>query len=91
MEASFDGGEIVTKPLKMQGPALHLNAKSDFGEIVIELLDPAGQVITVSKPIQRDALDIPVEWKREISKEALSLVKLHITLKNARLFALWCR
>jgi len=46
--------------------------------------------MAVSKPIQREALDIPVEWDRVVNKDALSPVKLRITLKNARLFALWC-
>src|SRR5262245_16802152 len=33
LEASFDGGEVRTKPLHLKGKQLHLNAESDFGEI----------------------------------------------------------
>ena len=33
LQPSFDGGEILTKPLKVAGSDLHVNAKSDFGEI----------------------------------------------------------
>jgi len=89
LQASFDGGRIVTKPLKLMGRTLHLNAKSDFGEILVELLDDAGRPITKSKPIQCDALDIIVDWEDGNLPEGGAPVRLRITLKNARLFALW--
>ena len=88
LEASFDGGEIVTKPVHLKGSTLHLNAKSDFGEIVVELLDANDQLLARSKLMQRDALDIPVEWTGELAR-LTEPVRLRITLKNARLFALW--
>ena len=89
LEASFDGGEIVTKPVKLNGATLRLNAKSDFGEIIVELLDASDKLLARSKPIQRDALDIPVEWTGDVERPP-ELVRLRIKLKNARLFALWC-
>jgi hypothetical protein len=88
LEASFNGGEILTKPVQLKG-RLHLNAKSDFGEIVIELLKPDGAVIAQSKPIQADALRIPVEWSSPV-EDLPEAVTLRIKLENARLFALWC-
>jgi hypothetical protein len=88
LEASFDGAEIVTKPVELKG-ALHLNAKSDFGEIVIELLNSDCKLIAQSKPIRRDALRVPVEW--QTAPEAVpSAAALRIKLQNAQLFALWC-
>jgi hypothetical protein len=90
LEASFDGGEILTKPLEMKGAALHLNAKSDFGEITIQLLDTNDKPLATSEPIRRDSLDIPVEWTAPVAKLP-GPVKLRIHLKNARIFALWCQ
>lgn len=90
LEASFDGGRIVTKPLKLQGSRLHLNAKSDFGQIVVEVLDAAGQTIAQSQPIQEDGLDIAVEWQEGSLENLETPVVLRITLRNALLFALWC-
>ena len=58
LEASFDGGEIVTKPMQLKGTTVHLNAQSNFGEIRVELLDANDKVFAQSKPIQEDALDI---------------------------------
>jgi hypothetical protein len=89
LEASFDGGEIVTRPMKLNGTTLHLNATSDFGEVIVELLDGDDHLLAISKPIQRDGLDIPVEWTASVVRP-IDEVKLRIKLKNARLFALWC-
>ena len=89
LEASFDGGEIVSKVMQLKGTTVHLNAKSDFGEIVIELLDANDKPLARSKPIQRDGLDIPVEWAEPVERLP-EFAKLRIHLKNARLFALWC-
>jgi hypothetical protein len=88
LESSFDGGEIVTKPLKLQGTALHLNAKADFGEMIVELRNPDGQQLAQSEAIRQDGLDIPVPWKGA-PQNPDGPVTLHIHLKNARLFALW--
>ncbi len=93
LEASFDGGEIVTRPLKLMGKSLHLNAKCDFGEIVIEALalgDPTGKPMARSKPVRRDGLDVAVEWAEGGLERTNAAVALRITLKNACLYALWC-
>src|SRR3954470_17402823 len=39
LEASFDGGEILTKPVLLKGGRLRLNGQSSFGQIVVELID----------------------------------------------------
>jgi len=91
LESSFDGGEVITKPLKLASPTLHLNAKSDFGEIVVELLNTDGKRLAQSRPIQRDGLDIPVEWNQTPALPSDAPVRLRLKLKNARLFALWCK
>jgi hypothetical protein len=91
LQASFDGGEILTKPLKLLGGNLHLNARSDFGEIQVEVLDLAGNSIAKSKTIRSDSLDILVEWKRGSLKDMKDPVLLKFSLKNACLFAIWCR
>jgi hypothetical protein len=89
LDGSFNGAEIVTKPVQLKGSTLHLNAKSDFGEIVVEMLDESGKVLARSKSIHSDALDIPVKWETDISQPS-GPVTLRIKLRNARLFALWC-
>lgn len=92
MGASFDGGTLVTTPVKLAGDTLHINAQSRFGGITIEVLDKQGKVIAESQPVACDALDIPVTWKTGDPRALRDKpVTLRITLKNALLFALWCR
>lgn len=88
--ASFDGGRIVTKPLKLQGGTLHLNAKADFGRIVVEAIGADGQTLARSKPICADGLDLPVAWEEGNLENVAGPVALRITIQNALLFALWC-
>ena len=90
LDASFDGGTILTKPLQLKGTSLHLNAKADFGEIVVEVLDADSKVAAESNPIAEDGLDIPVAWAEGELEGVTGPVTLRIILENARLFALWC-
>jgi hypothetical protein len=89
LAASFDGGAMVTKPVRIGGRTLHLNARSEFGAIVVEALDGNDQVICRSKPVQGDALDIPVEWESGTLPQG-RVVALRFSLKNAHVFAVWC-
>ena len=87
--ASYDGGQIGTKPLRLCGKELHLNAKADFGAIVVEALNMKGERIARSKPVERDGLDITVDWEQGSLEETRGPVVLNITLENALLFAFW--
>lgn len=89
LEASFDGGEIVTKPLRLKSSALRLNATSSFGEIRVEAVDAAGSVLARSRPVRADGLDLAVEWKEPFQAPD-GPVSLRFRLTNARIFALWC-
>ena len=88
--ASFDGGQVTTKPVKLAGKTLHVNARADFGKILVEMLDERGTTIARSIPIRRDALSIPVHWELDKVPAASQAVRLRITIENALLFALWC-
>ena len=88
LDASFDGGEIITKPLKFKGKRLHLNAKADFGEIMVDVLDSNGQSIARSKPVTCHSLDTLIEWQTGDLNDPNG--HLRITLKNACLYSLWC-
>ena len=90
LQASFDEGRITTRPLTLTGDNLHLNANSDFGRIVVEVLDTNGRSIAKSAPIAADGLDIPVTWEQGSPADAAGPVVLRITLANALLFSLWC-
>jgi hypothetical protein len=88
--ASFDRGVIVTKPVRLAGKRLHLNAKANYGEILVEVLGPGETVSAKSKWLIGDSLDLPVEWETGNLDAVSEPVSLRITLRNALLFALWC-
>lgn len=90
LQASFDGGTILTRPLQLQGKDLYLNAKSDFGSIVIEALGRDGQTLARSEPLRADQLRIPVSWSSGSLDGSAPPIQLRVTLKNAQLFAIWC-
>ena len=43
LEASWDGGEVVTRPVVLKTPRIRVNAAARFGEIRVDVLDPAGK------------------------------------------------
>jgi hypothetical protein len=90
LEASFDGGEIITRPMALGGNELHLNATSDFGEIVVEALDADGASMARSLPIREDSLDITVPWDGDGPWGIGGPLTLRFTLRNAQLYAIWC-
>jgi len=88
LEASFDGGTVITRPLRIAGTELYVNADSDFGQIVVEVLNGEGQVAAVSDPVVGDAVKLPVRWESG-ELPVNEPVRLRFTLRNARLFAVW--
>jgi len=87
LEGSFEKGQIVTKPLKLSGNALHLNLKASFGELIVELLDEQGNSIAKSKAIAEDSIDLPVQWEKEMNWPQVASLK--ISISNARLYSIW--
>ncbi|HON68942.1 MAG TPA: hypothetical protein PLS23_20870, partial [Phycisphaerae bacterium] len=77
-----------TRPLRIAGTELYVNADSDFGQIVVEVLNGEGQVAAVSDPVVGDAVKLPVRWESG-ELPVNEPVRLRFTLRNARLFAVW--
>jgi len=90
LDATFEAGEIVTRPVLLRGRSLHLNVTSDFGEVRVEALSEAGEVLATSEPVRADSLDARVKWVGEEPFGKGAPVRLRITMRNARLYALWC-
>ena len=92
--ASFDGGEFITSAWEIDGGQLVLNAKSDYGEICVELLDDEeqplpGYSLEDCVPVTSDGLDLPVQWKdhQDLAGARGKTVRLRFQLKNARLYS----
>lgn len=89
LAASFDGGSLLTKPVRVEGRTLHLNAKADHGAIIIEVLDAAARVLARSRPWRKDSLDGAVEWEHPTPPDFTRAAMLRFELSNAHLFAVW--
>ncbi|MBI2298085.1 MAG: hypothetical protein HYU66_03890 [Armatimonadetes bacterium] len=96
LEASFDGGELVTMPWELEGGDLVLNAKCDYGSIRVELLDAEdhplpGYALADCVPVSADGTALPVRWTEhaDLSGAAGRTVRLRFELRNARLYSYW--
>ena len=90
-EASFDGGHIVTRPVILPEAALYVNAKVDWGEVVVEVSpvgSERGKAIR-SHPVSGDGASQEVEWPERMSPARFGSapVQLRFALRNALLYS----
>ncbi len=86
LEASFNGGSLMTPPLLASGANLHLNAAARFGRIRITVLDAACHVLEETDLAGTDATDIAVPG---VAIPGDAPFRLRLGIQNARLYALW--
>ncbi|MDZ7379693.1 MAG: hypothetical protein ONB06_10170, partial [candidate division KSB1 bacterium] len=99
VNASYAGGELLTKPLRFTGKELVLNfATSAAGGIRVEIQDAAGKAIPrymldESIEIIGNEIERVVHWKSgsDVSPLAGQTVRLRLVMKDADLFAVWFR
>lgn len=89
LEGDYAGGSLVMKPMRLASADLRLNARADWGAILVEVLDLKGDVVAKSAPLSADGLDLPVLWETAAPPVGTP-VQLRITVKNGQLYALWC-
>ncbi len=94
LDASFSGGLLITKPLKLTSPALFLNVKAEYGNVQVEALDMKGKIIAKSNPLSVNSVRTQVKWTKAADSLNQRLIKqpvrLRLSLQNARLYAFWC-
>ena len=77
---------------------MRVNVKSDYGKLVVELLDLEGEVMpgfgsADCVAISADAVSAPVCWGNGADLEKVfdgRPVRIRFSLNNARLYAYWC-
>jgi hypothetical protein len=93
LDGGYDGGQVITKSFVFTGSRLKLNAKANFGQVLVEVLDEKGKVAPkLSKddcqPMRADSIEHEVRWKdASIGDLRGKPVKLRFYLSNARLYA----
>jgi hypothetical protein len=94
LDASYDGGRVTTRPFRFTGSKLHVNAKADFGKLLVEVLDRDGKPLPgftqrECRPVRSDRIDQPIAWQENAELGSLKNrpIRLRFVLKNARLFS----
>jgi hypothetical protein len=96
VHAGYNGGEIVTRPIRFSGKTMRINfSTSAVGTTKVEMQRADGDAIPGFQleqcdPIYGDELDRIVHWKSgaDLGKLAGETVRVRITLKDADLYAL---
>jgi hypothetical protein len=96
VRADFNGGELLTRPLKFSGNRLDLNfSTSAVGSIRVEIADETGQAIpgfaaADCVEVIGNEIDRTVRWKSggDVSSLAGSTVRLRFVMKDADLYAM---
>ena len=87
------GGSVTTIPIQFSGTQLEINADATWGEIRVEILDDANQVIVgfevdACEPVMGDSVRHRVSWKgKSVGNLVGRTVKLRFHLTASRLYA----
>ncbi len=91
LQSGFDGGEVVTTPLILPAGKLFINAKSDWGEIAVEVLEADGKAIenAQSASVNSDGIRLQIQWPEggSLGRFAGKPVQLRFAIKNALLYS----
>ncbi len=96
LKASYDGGEVTTKPIRFEGDTLFLNfSTSAAGFIKVEILDMEGNSIKGfeldnAKELIGNEIEKAVSWQGnpDLSKLTGHAVRLRFVMKDADLYSL---
>ena len=87
LEASFDRGTVLTKPIKIEGSQVYLNADTTYGLILVALLDDEGNLADREIWIrQKEGIEIPVFKPEVMRKVAGRELRIRFTISNAQLY-----
>ncbi|MCH2212089.1 MAG: hypothetical protein MK110_12365 [Fuerstiella sp.] len=90
LDAGETKGTILTKPFRMTGTKLFLNADAPRGEIWVEVLDSNGAVLTRSKPVTGNVMHEQVHWQQsDIARFEDQTVQLRYLIRNGRFYSYW--
>ena len=88
--APFAGGEVLTKPVLVDGETLKLNfATSALGGVTVSLCDEKGNALDgyTSYVMFGDSVDRPVEFEKPLSELRGRNVCIRFAMKDARLYS----
>jgi len=88
-------GTLTTRPLRFSGKYLFVNADASEGELRVEVLDEAGEVLKgfgrlACKPIRANGTLLAVKWgDRDLGRLAGQPVRFRFHLRGGSLYSFW--
>jgi hypothetical protein len=84
-------GTLRTKPFRLSGERLTVNARAPRGEVRVRLLDEAGRPLTAlgdadAKPVTGDVLAAEVRWPRSLGELNGKPACLEFRMRQGQLF-----
>lgn len=94
LDAGSKPGELLTRPFKVEGRELRLNANAARGELQVEVRDDSGKPLpgfsaAECLPVKGDAVQLAVSWRKQKDLATLQgqTVRLRVQVRNARLYS----
>ncbi|MEO8128876.1 MAG: hypothetical protein ABI822_17365 [Bryobacteraceae bacterium] len=90
--AGYDGGQLTTRPFLFEGTKLQINAKADYGQVAVEVLEGRtpiqGFTQEECRPARADGLAQDIGWKNAaLASLRGKPVRLRFHFVNARLYS----
>ena len=90
LDAGEQEGTIQTKPFELTGSKLLVNVDALKGELRVEVLNDAGQIVAQSELLTGDLLREPVKWTDgNIADLKGRTASLRFTLRNGQFYSYW--
>jgi hypothetical protein len=89
VEASFDGGTLITKPLHFDGSTLSVNCNTAFGKLGIRLLDRNGDPLEGYQATVEgvDLVEHAVQFDKPLGPLRSQGIRIKFSLYNAQLYS----
>ena len=88
LDAGENEGQVLTRPFTVPGSQLYVNVAAPRGELGVEVLNGAGQVVAQSAPLIGDLQRAPVKWATgHIAALKAQRASLRFTLRNAQFYS----
>jgi hypothetical protein len=91
LDAGASGGTLTTRPVRFSGKHLFVNLEAPKGELRVEALNDAGDVVLSSQPVRGDKTLVKVDWKDggDLSRLAGKALRFRFQLREGKLYAFW--
>jgi hypothetical protein len=90
LDASDEMGTVLTKPFRLPSQVVCVNVDADGGELHIEVLDDAENIVATSDVMRGDLQHGKVVWMKDgLSSMVGETIRFRFKLRNGSLYSYW--